>query len=97
MLRVQCDNKITRLIGFSASTEADSIISEATSIETFVELDIATGTPSYVLMVASVIWGMRVCEGGERKLKNREDGSDEGEGSHASTVVEVKKESELRE
>jgi hypothetical protein len=70
----------------SASTEADCVIREATSTitssEAFVELNISTGTPGYVMMVASVIWGMRVCDGGERELKNREEGSEEGERSH---------------
>jgi hypothetical protein len=57
---VQGDNKIVGLVYFAASTEANIIVSHPSIIDALVELNVTTGTPSDVMVVASVIWGMRI-------------------------------------
>jgi hypothetical protein len=59
----EATHELVGRIGFSTSTKADSIVGKTTTVEALVKLDITTGTLGNGLVVASVVWGMKVGEG----------------------------------
>ena len=60
--------------------QANVIESHTTIWEALVELNVTTGTPSDVLVVASVIWGMRI--GDDCDCERQEERGEKGRRSH---------------